>query len=453
MSLALAPDGRTLPGAGSFGAHARETAAIAAPVALALLAEMAMGLISTIMLGNLGERALAAGGLGTSLFFTCLIVLQGVLSGVGVLAANRLGGGRAAEVPGIYWTGMALAGLCAVPLFLLLSDPRPLLAMLREPPALAADVAAFLHALRWGAPAGMVGVGMMRQFLPAVGLERVLVWVMPGGVALHLAANIVLIHGAFGLPGLGMAGAALATVCTLWALAAGLLAMLHGRGSVHALVAFTRPRLRLLAPLLAIGAPVGATVAVEAGLFLAAGLMAGDLGTTVLAAHMVALNVASVIFMVPLAISQAANVRVAAAAGAGNRAAARRAGLSAIGLSLGVMSLSAFGMEVFPAAITALYLGSAQAAPALLATRLLRVAGLFQLADGTQVTAAGALRGLQDTSVPMLLAAFGYWGIGFWAGRYLAFDQGLGAVGLWWGLCAGLAAVAACLGARFVARS
>jgi MATE family multidrug resistance protein len=152
--------------------------------------------------------------------------------------------------------------------------------------------------------------------------------------------------------------------------------------------------------------------------------------------------------MVPLAISQAANVRVAHAAGARRPAAARRAGFVAIWLAAAFMGCTALVMLLAPGPIVGLYLATG-AASAPLAANLLRVAGAFQIADGVQVTASGALRGLKDTRVPMLVATFGYWGIGFWLGRALAFQFGLGVVGLWWGLFAGLATAAIGLTARF----
>jgi MATE family multidrug resistance protein len=235
-----------------------------------------------------------------------------------------------------------------------------------------------------------------------------------------------------------------------------MLGVLHGRRNFAHLVAPSWPRLALLRPMLAIGLPVGATAAVEVCLFFATGLVAGTLGPVALAAHMIALSVSSVTFMVPLSLSQAANVRVASSMGAHNRAAARRAGFAAIGLTAAYMAVAALVFRLSPGPIVAAYIGpttAANAATAALAARLLRVAGVFQLFDGTQVSAAGALRGLQDTKVPMVLAAAGYWGVGFCAGRYFAFNLGMGAVGLWWGLCAGLAAVAFCLTARFAIKS
>ncbi len=438
------------PAAGSYPQHLRQTLAISAPIAAALLSEIAMGLITTVMLGGLGDRALAAGAFSTNVFITGLLVLQGVLTGVGVLAANRLGAGQPEAVPGLYWSGVLLAVLLAAPLFAVMSAPAGLWRAAGQAPALAADVADYLHVLRWAVPAGVVGVGMMRQFLPAIGLQRVLLWVLPAGVVLQAGLTRLLIGGGFGLPAYGVAGAAAATVITLSVVAGAMLAVLHSRG-FRLFVRLSRPRVAVLRALLAIGLPVAATVAVEAGLFLATGMLAASLGQVVLAAHMIALSVASVTFMVPLAISQAANVRVATESGAGRPAAARRAGIVAILLGAGFMAASALTLSLVPRVIVDLYIApdAATAGAVALGASLLRVAGVFQLFDGTQVVAGGALRGLQDVRVPMVLATFGYWGIGFWAGWVLAFRCHLGAVGLWWGLCAGLAVVAVCLTVRF----
>jgi MATE family multidrug resistance protein len=441
--------------AGSLTRHVRETLVLASPLAVALLTEMAMGLISTLMLGGIGDRALAAGGLGANFFFTALIVLQGVLSGVGVLAASALGAGSVATVPRGYWSGVTLAVLLSWPLFALMSAPGPLLQALGEPPVLVADVAAYMGVLRWGVPAGVVGIGMMRQFLPAVGLQHLLLWVLPVGLVLHLVLNLVLVRGVFGHGGYGLPGSAAATVATLWAMALGMLAILHG-GRFHPYVRPTMPSLGMLRALLALGIPAGLQVFVEAALFLATGIVAGRLGPLVLAAHMIALSVCTVCFMVPLAISQAANVRVATFEGARNLRAARRAGFCAIGLAAGFMAVMATVLQVAPHVIVALYLGgltAANAATAALAARLLGVAGFFQIFDGTQVAATGALRGLQDVRVPMVVGALGYWLVGFCLGWFLAFHERMGAPGLWWGLCAGLAAVAVGLVIRFARRS
>ena len=441
--------------AGTYASHLRATVWISAPIAAALLSEIGMGLITTLMLGGVSDRALAAGAFATNVFITALLILQGALSGVSVLAADRIGAGRPGEVPALYWSGVALAVCLAVPMFAALSLCGPVLRAMGQPAALVADVMAYLRVLRWAVPAGVVGVGMMRHVLPALGLQRLLLWVMPCAVLLHAALNRLLIRGGLGIPALGFEGSAWASVASLSTAAVCMLAVLHGPRFGHK-VAPERPRGRHLRRLVVLGLPSSGIVAVESLLFLATGVLAGALGPTVLAAHMIALSVASVSFMIPLAISQTANVRVATAMGAGNRAAARRAGFCAIGVAAAFMGCSALVLTVAPHAIAGLYLGKvtvANAATAALTIRLLHIAGLFQIADGTQVVACGALRGVQDVRVPAVLASLGYWVVGFPAGWLLARQAGLGAVGLWWGLLAGLACVAMALTARFAHRS
>jgi len=437
-----------MPG-GAFGWHLRQTLLIAAPVAAAQLGQLAMGLTDQVMLGRISDAALAAGGLGGNLFFTVLLALQGVVSGVAVLAARARGAGAPHLVPRAYWSGLAIAAGMALPFFALMSFPAPLLRLFGEPASLTADVGAYLDVLRWGVPAGLVGIGMVRAFLPAVGLQTLTLWVMPFGIALNLVLNIWFIHGGWGLPASGMRGSAAATTATLWAMTLALACLLHGRARWRHHVRLTRPRAHVVRELMVLGVPVALMILVETALFLATGLLVGALGQVQLAAHTLALSVASVSFMVPLAISQTATVRVAEALGAGHPAMARRAGLVAIGLSAAFMSGAACVLLLAPTVIAGAYLAPGSAAAGV-AIGLLRIAGFFQIVDGVQVTAAGALRGLKDTRVPMLLASFGYWGIGFWTGRYLAVSAGLGAAGLWWGLFAGLAVVAVSLTMRFL---
>jgi MATE family multidrug resistance protein len=264
--------------------------------------------------------------------------------------------------------------------------------------------------------------------------------------------NYGLIHGAYGLPRLGLLGSAAATTITVWLTAITLVALLHGRASYRHFVAAARPNVPLLGELFGIGWPVAITYGVESTLFLATGLMIGLLGEKQLAAHQIALNVASVSFMVPLAIGQAANVRVGYWTGAGHPLAARHAGFVALGLGVAFMSLSGLVLIVAPHAIVGLYLrldDPANAQTVRIAASLLGVAAVFQIVDGMQTVGSGCLRGLKDTRIPMLAAAFGYWGVGFPTGYILAFHAGLGARGLWWGLAAGLASVAVLMTVRF----
>jgi MATE family multidrug resistance protein len=206
-----------------------------------------------------------------------------------------------------------------------------------------------------------------------------------------------------------------------------------------------------MANILRLGLPIGGLRGMEVGVFLAAGILMGLLGAAALGAHQLVLNCAGISFMVPLGLGQAATVRVAYELGAGRAFAARRAALVALALGIGFMSAAAMVLWTAPEAIIAIYVDIADPAnreTVEIARRLIVIAAIFQVFDGIQVIAAGALRGYRDTFVPMLLAAFGYWGTGFLGGWLLAFPLGYGAVGLWWGLALGLAVVAILLTLR-----
>ena len=432
--------------------HTADTVRLAAPLAISQLSQMAMSVTDAILLGSLGADALAAGGLGANLFFVVVTLLQGVLTSVSVSVSHARGAQAENSVPHIYWTGFLLSVLLSIPAFVLLSFATPILLAFGEPTALAQHVGAYTAVLRWGSLGSLIGIGLMRSFLPAIGAAKRLLWVSVSGIGVNAFLNYGLIHGAFGLPHLGFLGSATATAITVWLTALILIAWLHLRPRYRHFATATRPNVPLLGELFSIGWPVAITYGVESMLFLVTGLMVGLLGEAQLAAHQIALNVASVAFMVPLAIGQAANVRVGFWVGAGQPLAARHAGFVALGLGVGFMSLSGLGLVIAPHAIVGLYLhldDPANAAEVSLAGSLLGVAAIFQIVDGMQVVGSGCLRALKDTRIPMLAATLGYWGIGFPTGYILAFHFGLGARGLWWGLASGLASVALLMTLRF----
>lgn len=256
----------------------------------------------------------------------------------------------------------------------------------------------------------------------------------------------LLIHGAGPIPGFGMAGAAAATALVVTGMAAALLALIHRRALLRDSVRWQRPTLATLRRILTIGIPVAGIAAVETGLFLGVGLLVATLGPVELAGEQVALNVVTLSFMVPLALAQAAQVRVAGLRGAGDRVGARRAGWTAIALGAVTEAVPALAIAAAPAVVVGWYLPSTSAAAAV-GVALLSVF-LFQIVDGIQCAAAGALRGYADTRVPFGIAAAGYWGVGFPLAWVLS-HAGWGALGAWYGIGAGLAFVAAALCWRY----
>jgi len=435
-------------------AELHATLALAAPLAAANLAQMAMAVTNTVMVGRLGALPLAAAGLGGMLYFTGGVMLQGVLSAVAPLAAYALGAGDRHAAGRVAGAAPVLAVLLALPFVAVLASLDMLFRALGYDAALAAEIGGYLRALAWGGPA-FLGFAVLRSLLAALSHTRSVMAVVLICVAGNAMLNWVLIFGRLGAPPLGAAGSGYASAINQWLMLGGLGLCIRIMPRLAALRllrnAVTASRIEM-GKILRLGLPIGGMRGIEVGVFMTAGILMGLLGPAALGAHQLVLNCAGITFMVPLGIAQAATVRVAGELGAGRAPAARRAGLVALALGIVFMGMAAVVLWTVPEAIIAAYVDIADPAnheTVQIARRLLAIAALFQVFDGMQVIAAGVLRGYRDTMVPMLLATFGYWGVGFAACWLLAFPLGYGAVGLWWGLALGLAVVAVLLTLRF----
>ena len=443
---------RGVTGSG-IGVELRATLALAAPLAAANLAQMAMGVTDTVMVGRLGAMPLAAAGLGAMLYFTGGVMLQGILSAVAPLAAHALGTGNRAAAGRIAGAGLLLAVLLALPFVAALTSLDRLFQALGYNPALAAEIGRFLRAIAWGGPA-FLGFAVLRSLLAALSYTRAVMAVLLICVAGNAALNWVLIYGHLGAPALGVSGSGYASAINQWLILAGLafcIRIVPSLAALRVLRGAVAANWTLMANILGLGLPIGGIMGIELGVFLAAGILMGLLGFAALGAHQLVLNCAGISFMVPLGLSQAATVRVAYELGAGRAFAARRAGFVALALGIGFMSATAVVLWTIPEAIIAVYVDIADPANGevvQIARRLIVIAAIFQVFDGMQVIAAGALRGYKDTFVPMLLATIGYWGAGFLGGWLFAFPLGYGAAGMWWGLALGLAVVAVLLTLR-----
>jgi MATE family multidrug resistance protein len=280
---------------------------------------------------------------------------------------------------------------------------------------------------------------------------RPIVVTIVGANLVNVLLNWVLIYGRLGAPPLGIAGSAWATTASRWLMTLALLALAWRDLRPH-LLPLRREALERapLARMVAIGSPIGLQHLMEYGVFGTVALLMGRLGTIPIAAHQVAINLASLTFMVPMGIAAAAAVLVGQAVGRGDMPGARRAARAALACGVAFMAITALIMLTLPAPLARLY--SRETAVVTLAASLLPIAGTFQVFDGLQVVSLGILRGLADTRAPFLIALLGFWLLGFPVSLALGFQRGLGAVGLWWGLVVGLAAVAALLLARVRAR-
>lgn len=429
----------------------RATAAVAGPLAAANLAQTAMGFTNTVMVGSLGGAALAAAGLGTTLYFTIAMVCSGVLTAVAPLAAHAIGAYDNRRAGQIARQGLVLAALLAAPVIAALLMAGRVLGMLGYAPALAAEIGRFLGTIAWAAP-GFLGFAVLRSFLVAASHGRAVMLVLMLCVPMNAALNWTLIFGHLGAPALGIAGSGCSTAIMQWMMFVSL--ALYARlmpGLAQYRTAPSAQQWDEIGRILRLGLPIGGILGMEIGVFATTGIMMGLLGADALGAHQLVMNCISVIFMIPLGLAQAATVRVATTLGSGAAAAARRAAIVAILLGITYMAVMALVLLAAPRAIAALYVDiEAPANRGLLAIalKLFAIAALFQIFDGVQAIAAGALRGYRDTVVPLLLAVIGYWGIGFGCGWLLGFPGGYGPIGLWSGLAVGLAAVALMLTVR-----
>ncbi|NER00347.1 MAG: MATE family efflux transporter [Cyanothece sp. SIO2G6] len=439
---------------GGWSAEIIQCLGLALPLALTQVAQAATNFVDTAMLGMLGSSQLAAGGLGSMLFMFLWILGINVVGAINPLIAAAYGAGRSQAIAPLVEQGVWLAFFLSLPITGILLHPAPFLQHLGQEPQLIQQVVPYLQSIAWGYfPALLFAV--QRNFVSALSQPRSVLMIMVVAVGVNAIANYGLMFGRWGLPALGIAGVGWASTITYWSMAIALTIYVLAQPAFQPYQLFTslyRFRLQLFKQIVALGLPMGALALFEAGLFTAATVLAAQLGVTVLAAHQIALQTVALTFMVPLGISYATTVRVGQYWGQRNLMAARRAGYVGLGLGAGFMSLMAIALLLIPRSIISLYLdigNPENQAVVQQAIALLAVGGMFQLVDGIQVIAGGALKGLQDTKVPMMMAGTAYWGVGLPVSYFVAFRWGWGGVGLWLGLASGLAIAALCLTGRF----
>ncbi|MGQ0564169.1 MAG: MATE family efflux transporter [Gemmobacter sp.] len=438
--------------------HVRATLALGLPLVGSNLAQMALHVTDTVMMGWYGVTELAALVLGSSSFFIVFILGAGFSQAVMPMVAAALGRGDEAQVRRDTRMGMWLSIAFGVLCFPLFWWSEPLFLALGQQPDVARLAAEFMAIAGLGMiPALLVRV--MTSYLAALERTQVLLWITLAAVAVNAALAWALIFGHWGAPELGVRGAAIASVGTQIAtfLSLAAYAALHpALRRFRLFQRFWRPDLPGLRGVFRLGWPIGLTSVAEGGLFQASALMMGVIGTVELAAHGIAMQCASITFMVHVGLSSAATVRAGRAVGLRDGRALRDGARVAIAISAAFSLLTVALFLAFPTQIISVFLDMSQPETARILTFgavLLAMAALFQVADAMQVMALGLLRGVQDTRVPMLLAAVSYWVIGIPASWVLAFPLGFGGVGLWTGLVIGLAVAAVLLMLRFWTRA
>jgi MATE family, multidrug efflux pump len=449
IAVSNAPDGRA-----TWRVDIIDTLRLAWPMALTQLGQIAMMTTDLALIGRLGSAAVAAVGLAHLILFIGFVLGMGPVSAVAPLAAQAFGARNPRMVRRSLRVGLWAAVMLGIPVNLAQLWGEDILAAAGQSAESAALAARYLSSLAWSMIPAWCFIAL-RNFMGAVNRPEPALWITLAAIPVNGLLAYGLIYGAFGLPRLDLLGAGLATTCVNVAMCAAAIWICYACRpfkKYRVLGRFWRPDWSLLRQIFVIGTPISGSMMLEWGLFSSAALLVGWIGTTALAAHQVALQVATILFMVPFGISLAATVRVGHAVGRRDPAASRRAGFSALALGAAIMLATTLVIVTLRHNIPHLFLGSdgaETAAAAQLATTLLLLGATFFVTDAVQGIAAGALRGLNDTRVPLLFSAVSFWVIGFTSAYGLAFWAGLGTVGIWIGFSISVATFATLLVWRF----
>ncbi|MEM7480505.1 MAG: MATE family efflux transporter [Acidobacteriota bacterium] len=421
---------------------------LATPLVGGQLALMGLNFTDTVMAGRVDAVALGAVAIGNSVWSAVNLFVMGVMMAVPPSIAQLDGAERREEVAPLARQALWIALVLTAVAVLALTQMRPLLEAVGVQEDLIPTVVAYLRAMAWGVPAW--GVYLTLRFVSeGLGATRPTLYFGLVGLAVNIPANFALMFGKWGLPALGAEGCGYATALVWWVQAAAITVYIvrHRRyGDLGLFERFDLPNPRAAWDLLRVGLPIGVSIFLEASLFATVALLMGSMGTVTVAGHQVALNFVAITFMVPVGISMAIAVRVGNAVGRGSAAAVRRAAWVGVVTVMAVQVVSASLMLALPEPIARVY--TADEGVIAIAVQLLFLGAIFQLSDGLQVSASGALRGLKDTRVPMLLTLVAYWLLALPLGHLLAFRWQVGAEGMWIGLIAGLSLAALLLSVR-----
>jgi multidrug resistance protein, MATE family len=411
---------------------------LAAPVIIAELGWVTMGVVDVLMVGQLGPQAIGAVGLAGAVFIAFAVFGMGLLLGLDPLVAQAFGAGRLDECHRWLVAGVWLAILATPPIVGVVYLMNAALPLAGLPPEVVSLARPYLEIVGWSLPPLLFYVAF-RRYLQAMNIVRAVTYTLVAANIVNAIANWVLIFGHFGAPRLGVNGAGWATLASRIVMAGALFGVIVKRER------HMQPRLRdttmsldfpRVIRLVRLGLPAGGQMLIEVGVFAAATALAGRVSTNALAAHQIAIQMASLTFMIPYGFASAAAVRVGQAIGRRDPNGAITAGWTAIALGVSFMAAAAIVFLTTPAPLIRMF--SAEPDVIALGVRLLFVAAVFQLFDGVQGVTTGALRGLADTRTAMLWNLGGHWMVGLPLGYLLCFRSGYGVVGLWWGLSVGL---------------
>jgi MATE family multidrug resistance protein len=431
------------------------TLQLAIPVIVGMVAGFSMNFVDTLMSGRLPDKeiSLAAIATGGAIWSAVLMFILGVLMALQPVVAHVDGAGKRSEGGAAARQSMWIALGVAFPFVYVLLSGGGLLQWMAVDPEIIPTAVQYMSALTWGAPAICLLL-MLRFFSEGSGYTKPTMYMGLLGIVLNVPLNYILMFGKLGLPELGAQGCGYATSIVIWVQLAVMFLYIRGHSHFKDYELFARwdwPQWALISKLLRIGLPIGTGIFVEGSLFVGAALLIARLGALPASAHLIAINYSALMFMIPLGLASAVTTRVGNALGRGDPVAARYAGLIGMVIMLFTQTLSASSMLFFPEFIVRIY--TEDAAITTIAVGLLFFSAIFQYADGIQICAAGALRGLKDTVVPMFINIISYLLIGLSVGYYLTFNKAMGPAGMWVGMIVGLSFGAVLLLGRFLYKS
>ncbi len=429
--------------------HSRAIFRLGGPLIVTNLAITGMNFTDTVMAGQLGAIDLAAVAVGSAFYFLFYLAGLGMLMALSPLVAHYYGAGGNRVVGELARQGLWLSQMIVVAIILPLLCVRPALTAIGIGPEVLPKAVGFVYAISTGVPAIMAFL-VLRFVSEGIGWTRPIMYTALIGLVVNIFGCYVFMYGKLGLPALGAVGTGVSHALVMWLMFLFMFRYVRRHRIYRPFELFSRfemPRAARLREILALGAPICGSVISEAGLFVAAALIMGTLGAVQVAAHQIAINYAALMFMIPLSLHSAMTIHVGHALGRGDAAEGRFGGWVGVGLCTVFMMASALVLVAFNNEIAAFY--TQDEAVRALAASLLIMAAVFQVSDGLQVAAAGALRGFKDARIPMLLNLLAYWAVGFPLAYWLGIEHGAGPRGIWMGLIVGLSVCAVLLNARF----
>lgn len=425
------------------------TLTIGLPVIIAQLLQMSMNFVDTVMAGNLSAEDLAGVAVGGAVFIPFMMLAAGILMAVTPIVAQLVGARNFEEIGVNARQGLWLSLMLSIPIFFLIRNLEFVMHFLEVTPSIIPIAQGYLNAISWGV-FGVCGYMALRFFNEGMSVTRPAMYFAGLGVLVNILANYILMYGKLGVPELGATGCGYASAIVGYVMLFGMLifTMNHPPYKRFNIFSFIRkPEWEYLKEILQVGVPIGISSTMEVTMFAIVSLLMGSLSAVAVAGHQVAINFAAMTFMVPFGLSTAITTRVGNAVGKGSIQAARHRGYVGIGLATLFMIIAAVIIAMLPDLIANMYTQDPEVQS--VAISLLYMAAIFQISDGLQVSGYGALRGLKDTTIPMIVNFIAYWLVGLPLGYYLGLVRGIGPQGLWMGLIAGLTIAAILHNVRF----